>query len=172
MNNRTQKKCTECEAERPLVDFYRHNAMAGGRLHQCKECVKTRVRKHRLANIDRIREYDRNRPNADERAEINRENYRKRTATPEGRASEWAKQKAWAQNNSEKRQAHIIAGNAIRAGALTPRPCGRCGDNSYVHAHHEDYSRPLDVVWLCRTCHGARHREINAKVREAQHVSK
>jgi hypothetical protein len=30
----------------------------------------------------------------------------------------------------------------------------------------EDYTNPLDVTWLCRTCHGARHREINEERRQ------
>jgi hypothetical protein len=35
-----------------------------------------------------------------------------------------------------------------------------CGTQDRVQAHHEDYSRPLDVVWLCPTHHKARHREM------------
>ena len=27
-----------------------------------------------------------------------------------------------------------------------------------LHGHHEDYSQPLEVVWLCAPCHGLRHR--------------
>jgi hypothetical protein len=35
----------------------------------------------------------------------------------------------------------------------------RCGEPK-VHAHHEDYSRPLDVTWLCQKCHVQRHVEL------------
>jgi hypothetical protein len=27
-------------------------------------------------------------------------------------------------------------------------------------AHHEDYDKPLEVVWLCQPCHKQRHKEI------------
>jgi transcriptional regulator with XRE-family HTH domain len=38
-----------------------------------------------------------------------------------------------------------------------PKACSACGRPSRVHAHHEDYSRPLDVVFLCALCHRRRH---------------
>ena len=58
------------------------------------------------------------------------------------------------------RNAHNIAGRAIAKGMLVRQPCCRCGKTP-VEAHHEDYSKPLDVTWLCLKCHGARHRELN-----------
>lgn len=43
-----------------------------------------------------------------------------------------------------------------------PNHCERCGGAGPLDGHHEDYSRPLDVNWLCRRCHAARHRELKA----------
>ncbi len=37
--------------------------------------------------------------------------------------------------------------------------CEKCGAPSQVK-HHEDYSRPLDVIYLCGRCHAARHQEL------------
>lgn len=54
---------------------------------------------------------------------------------------------------------------AIDRGELKVKPCERCGFALGVHAHHEDYDRPLDVVWLCQKHHAERHREINAERR-------
>jgi hypothetical protein len=49
---------------------------------------------------------------------------------------------------------------AIRWGKVErPTACSDCGVACKPHAHHEDYSRPFDVVWLCRGCHGKRHRK-------------
>jgi len=53
----------------------------------------------------------------------------------------------------EKRKAR----NAARK--LERQPCEVCGDLN-VHAHHDDYSKPLDVRWLCRSHHGAVHRRV------------
>jgi hypothetical protein len=45
---------------------------------------------------------------------------------------------------------------AIREGALTRKTCEVCGDPK-SEGHHEDYSKPLDVVWLCRWHHTLAH---------------
>lgn len=70
----------------------------------------------------------------------------------------------------EKLNANYAVTRAVKTGSLVPAPCERCGkqlnDNGVrqIHAHHEDYSRPLDVVWLCAKCHGERHVEIRESV--------
>lgn len=62
----------------------------------------------------------------------------------------------WQQENSVKRAAHIIVGSSLKSGVLTKAPCVSCGSEK-SQAHHEDYSKPLLVVWLCAKCHRARH---------------
>src|SRR5882724_10098870 len=48
--------------------------------------------------------------------------------------------------------------SAIRAGDLIqPEACSLCGLASKIHAHHADYGRPLDVTWLCASCHLCGH---------------
>lgn len=40
---------------------------------------------------------------------------------------------------------------------VRPKSCQECWRERMVHAHHEDYLKPLDVKWLCRKCHYKRH---------------
>jgi hypothetical protein len=48
---------------------------------------------------------------------------------------------------------------AVHLGILTrPDHCSQCGSRKRIQAHHPDYSKPLEVVWLCATCHGKVHR--------------
>lgn len=49
----------------------------------------------------------------------------------------------------------LKSGRLVRADA-----CEKCGHGT-VEAHHEDYSKPLDVNWLCRKCHKAIHRKTH-----------
>lgn len=48
---------------------------------------------------------------------------------------------------------------AIKSGAVVrPSQCSQCGIQCRPHAHHPDYRKPLDVMWVCARCHGAQHK--------------
>lgn len=47
---------------------------------------------------------------------------------------------------------------ALKKGKVVKQRCA-CG-NPKSQAHHDDYNKPLDVIWLCRRHHTARHREL------------
>jgi hypothetical protein len=63
----------------------------------------------------------------------------------------------------QKEAARKMVTFAIKGGYLIkPEECEDCGSPTPsldLHGHHEDYSKPLDVEWLCRGCHGKRHRK-------------
>lgn len=62
----------------------------------------------------------------------------------------------------DRQRARSAVQNAIRSGRLVrPTSCERCQcQTKNIHSHHTDYSRPLDVLWLCRSCHGRADREL------------
>ena len=132
----TKKLCRTCDAVKPLDDFYIHRQMADGHLNRCKECVKIRVKVHRARNLEHIRAYDRERGNRQ-----TKEYHRKYIAT---------KQKAnWARN---------ALSNAVRDKKIfKPVSCETCKEIKRLYGHHKDYERPLDVVWLCVSCHRRWH---------------
>jgi hypothetical protein len=66
----------------------------------------------------------------------------------------------YARMNDEQRTRHKArtrAGVALRRGHITRGPCESCG-NPDAQMHHDDYTKPLDVRWLCRPCHIDHHR--------------
>lgn len=151
-----KKICRSCGIEKDISSgFYAHAQMADGHLNKCKECVKSRVKKHRKEN-DSVREYDRWRYyNQSGRREYSRKQSREWEKNNLDRSRELKLN--WIKNNPIKRKAHIIIGNAIRDGKLKKNPCEVCGKLK-VHAHHEDYNKPLEVTWLCVDHHYERHR--------------
>ena len=56
----------------------------------------------------------------------------------------------------ERYKAVSLVNEAIRKGELKRKPCEVCGALK-VHAHHEDYSQPLNVKWLCPKHHKELH---------------
>lgn len=77
--------------------------------------------------------------------------YRK---SPQGRRMNREAIKRWRRKNPEKVLAHQILRDAIQKGEITRGDtCALCGSSSRIHGHHHDYSKPLDVTWLCNSCH-------------------
>src|SRR3990167_8091109 len=58
----------------------------------------------------------------------------------------------WMRNNKDKVKAHGKVRMALKTGALVKGQCEKCGAID-VHAHHSDYTKPLNVKWLCAPCH-------------------
>jgi len=57
-----------------------------------------------------------------------------------------------------KKKAHYLVKYALKRGDLKkPEKCSSCTMKKKTHAHHEDYSKPLKVIWLCASCHKKLH---------------
>jgi len=107
--------------------------------HMCQRC-----------NRDHNREYNR----------INRDKLiarrRKYNTSKLGRISSVRRIKKYRNKYPEKYHATIKVGVALRNGSLVRKSCEGCGGKK-VHAHHDDYKKPLDVRWLCQPCHWKFH---------------
>ncbi len=58
----------------------------------------------------------------------------------------------------EKQRARGILSKHVADGKIIRQPCEVCGVTTDVQGHHDDYSKPLEVRWLCRTHHMEVHR--------------
>ena len=68
------------------------------------------------------------------------------------------RKKVWRNKHPERKSAHMKVYFALKKGILVKQPCFICGEKS--EAHHPDYSRPLDVVWLCSSHHRQAHHPL------------
>lgn len=59
-----------------------------------------------------------------------------------------------------RRYSRLLCRRAIDSGTLTPSDvCEVCKSSAKTQAHHVDYGKPLEVIWMCSICHGIAHRE-------------
>lgn len=56
-------------------------------------------------------------------------------------------------------KARSAANHALRDGKIKKLPCEACGRKD-AQMHHHDYSKPLEVKWLCVKCHWEEHKII------------
>ena len=153
------KVCRECNVEQPLSEFYKHAAMGDGHLNKCKSCVKQRVNKHRNENIEKAREYDRQRAMLPHRVQARKEYIQ----TEQGKRSKKKSLEKYKKTYPMTYAAHVITGNAIRDKKLKrPSKCSVCNSKkTKIEAHHDDYTKPFDVRWLCNSCHKEWHNNNN-----------
>lgn len=126
------KTCSICGVIKPLDMFSVESRNKDGRGCQCKACRRKAQSKTRPLHRDAHNEYKREYRKAHSSALYSRE---------------------YVRSNPERAVAHNKVKYAVRLGTLTALPCEICGTTTLVHAHHEDYSKPLDVIWLCPLHH-------------------
>jgi hypothetical protein len=132
------KRCFKCGIEKPLSEFYRQPGMADGHLGKCKECAKSDVRAGRRGNRDRLRDYE-----------------RKRAVRPERKRQAAESLRRHRLRFPEKNAARQAVSRGLRSGKISRKPCEVCG-SIRVQSHHDDYSKPLAVKWLCFKHHRER----------------
>jgi len=124
------KKCKLCEKILPFDNFYKDKSMVDGHRNFCRKCTYIR---------DKPRHIQYRKTEGSIKLETERKNqYRK--------------------DNREKFLAHSMVQNHVRRGTLEKLPCEICGSTYRTHGHHEDYSKPLEVIWLCDEHHKEEHK--------------
>lgn len=127
----TTKTCSSCFEEKPITEFYKSTLNKDGLLGYCRVCHGQKIKNKRESK--KLLSFDEVAPH----------------------------KKFWLAENRLKRKAHQAVAYAVQTGRLVRQPCERCGTTQNVVAHHEDYNKPLDVLWLCKYHHKERHMEID-----------
>ena len=147
------KVCSECGQEKPLSEFNKRRSSPDGLQERCRACFssynkarywsdpqrfKNDVRKYREENLENVFE---------------------------------TRMEMCEKNPCEKNAREAVT-LAIKLGYIEKPDhclgCGRPDSESRVTAHHHDYTKPLEVVWVCSTC----HRQLDANRREREGLPK
>lgn len=134
----TRYYCDECKELKGKFDDqeYRINH---------KEQINNHYKIYRINNVDKIKNY----------YNKNREKLIEYQRSPEVRkkSNEKKKQDYYKNPNKFKSRMYVYYYINIPEGQL----CERCKENKAVQRHHEDYSKPLEVKFLCNKCHNEVH---------------
>jgi hypothetical protein len=144
------KKCNKCEVLKPLVEFSHDKSKKDGYHNTCKSCTSQYNREWRAKNILYIKAYNRNK-------------YRKNASIIMNKVKQWRQanpdkkerqNRIWVETHPAEYKAHNILNAAVRDGKIHKLPwCEKCGEYGDIQGHHCDYSKPLEVIWLCSKCH-------------------
>lgn len=131
-------KCNKCEVEKEDSEFYPRNRV-------CKECTKKRVSEYQKT---------------DKGVEVHRAANKRYSKTEKCREARKLAEEKYKQLPSTKKKqlAKWAVNRAVKIGAIERGLCEVCC-SSTVHAHHDDYDKPLDVRWLCSKHHKQWHIE-------------
>lgn len=134
------KRCYKCKLTKPFNDFAIDKHASSGYLSKCKVCMREYCRRRSVEQRDKVR--------AQKRAEYerNKEKYK----------SGWRKWYEEYKADPYKMKAHNSVKWAVKTGKLKRLSCRVCR-NAESEAHHFDYSKPLDVIWLCHRHHMQTH---------------
>ena len=138
------KACFKCKIKKSREHFYFRKNTKDGLGSFCRACSSIMGREYRLRRIDELREYSR---------------IRDKLPHVRARKNFLRSQRIQDSKTRHKRSAHRKLQRAVDNGKIKKLICQRCG-NIKAQAHHEDYSKPLDVIWLCAVHHAERHWQI------------
>ena len=168
------KTCRKCKIDKGLNEFYKSKKYKCGYQAQCIECLRKYSRKYEAKN--REERVEKHRHWRDENRDVinarNRdrwkedEEFRTKFDKYKGRYKEWksAYSRDYKKNNREKCNCREQLRYWIAKGVVQrPDNCQNCGKSVFrIEAHHEDYSKPLEVKWLCQKCHLQLHHKLRA----------
>lgn len=153
------KQCSTCKVFKTRVDdFQKQSDKKDGLCSQCKECASKRSRKY------------------EKEKSLDPEWRKKRSEKSLRRYKEIIKDPILLEKERErdrnrikkinpisilKSQARSMVNNALKNGRIRKSDCEECQSNESVQAHHDDYSKPLQVRWLCIKCHNILHRKYD-----------
>jgi len=135
------KTCRQCSSTEPGAKFRKYR-------HTCQKCESVNATAWAKRNMSK-----------------KLANNKRYLSSELGKAAVYKSSIRFKEKFPEKRTAHLRVQTAIRNGTLKKKPCEFCS-NDKAQAHHTDYSKPLEVNWLCARCHVKLHRFLMLAERE------
>lgn len=178
------KRCSKCHEEKPISEFYKAIGKPDGHSVLCKECASRSAAERRRRSADRdfdeiqvrgkkkcsfchkrlpVEEFNYCRSSHDGLTSYCRQcgkDY-KRQHYEENYGEFYNRQSEYRRRYPERRRVFSVVQEGLKRGELVrPDTCSKCGKSGYIVAHHDDYGRPLEIVWLCLSCDRQLHADL------------
>lgn len=165
--------CSKCRETKPVCDAVKNKRAKSGMSGICKQCNAIKSKEWRSKNKDAAKAFNERwrLKNLDKHNLYSRNWYSNNMESKNAKNAAWQKAnpekvhaivKRYRSNHPERARAHDALNNEVRSGKITRLPCEVCG-SEVVEGHHEDYSKPLAVNWLCQKHHKEIHRSKKDK---------
>lgn len=155
-----------CKDVKIISEFHKSKKTKDGHVERCKGCRKIMnklfyqnnkeykikwQKEYYKKNKDKIIEYqDKYRENNKDKIREHNKNYIRNNP------DYLLYHKKYREDNPEIEKAHNLFKSKYRSGKIKKLPCKICGGKK-SEAHHPDYSKPYDVIWLCSKHHKQVH---------------
>jgi len=141
------KICSKCKVPKPFSNFSKSSANKDGLYAWCKDCKADSQRYYRQTEVGK---------------ECHSKYQKKYRKTKFGKLKRNKGRKLWKLNYPERNKAHTAVHRALKNGTLFQLPCEVCNSLD-SEAHHDDYSKPLEVRWMCHKDHMKFNKENDNK---------
>lgn len=153
------KVCQVCRVSKELEQFHADKRGSQGRSNRCRSCASEYAKVYYSLNKEQIKATSR------EYRGSNAGNIKRKIkewlSTEGGKAKTAAVKKKHRQKYPDRHTARKLLRLAVKSGdVVRGEVCETpgCSSAAGLEGHHVDYTRPLQVVWLCKPCHTAVHR--------------
>lgn len=142
-----KKHCIKCDKTKKASDFYQSPRSKDGFRTYCKSCCR-----------ENNKNYFKNLSPEKKKVMVEKAIENRKTATREQNLL-WRKNWKIKERKlyPEKYYARKALQRAVYNNKVTRGKCLVCGTDENIHGHHDDYSKPLDVTWLCYYHHRQLH---------------
>ena len=145
------KYCFKCKTNKILSEFSKDRRAKDRLQPHCKLCNAKYRQSHKIKIAEDQRGYQ----------QSHKVELAKKRQTPRGKKLRNKSCKKYREEHIEEVRCRSILNEAVRCGKIKrPNTCESCFKECKPEGHHEDYSRPFDVDWLCIECHKRLHREV------------
>jgi len=138
------KICSMCKKSKPVSDYQKDPYHSNGLSPRCKECYKGWWDKNKHRFFKKMQEYS-------------KDYYKKNKKRIIARCTKYYKERIKTDLGRKKINAvRLVRYHKMVGNLPTGMACSKCGKPK-AEAHHEDYDKPLEVIWLCSSCHRRKH---------------